>query len=73
MNFLSGRDLKEKESGKNQHEKKHAVLDRAFHVTIGIQNRQKLNAETRIRDGKNTETLVSCATRPGLGIVATVI
>src|SRR3954471_17626594 len=73
MNFLSRRDLKEKESCKNQHQKQHTIFDRALDVAICVQDRQKLNTETRIRNGKNTETLVAVATRPRLRIISTVI
>src|SRR5207248_3004456 len=73
MNFLSRRDLKEKESCKNQHKKQHTIFNRAFDVAICVQNRQKLNTETRIRNGQNTETFVAGATRPRLRIIATVI
>src|SRR5438067_13855815 len=73
MNFLSRRDLKEKESCKNQHKKQHTVFDRAFSIAICVQNRQKLNTETGIRNGKNTETFIAVATRPRFRIIATVI
>src|SRR5207244_7693580 len=71
--FLSRRDLKEKQSCKNQHKNQHTVFDRSFNVAICVQNRQKLNTETGIRNGKNTETLIAVATRPRLRIIATVI
>src|SRR4029453_3435606 len=73
MNFLARRDFEEKEGCKNQHKKEHAVLDRAFDITIRVQNRQELNTETRIRDGKDAEPLIARWTRPPLRIIATVI
>src|ERR1044072_5294205 len=73
MNFLSRRDFEEKEGCKNKHKKKHTVFDRAFDISIRVQNRQELNTESRIRDGKNSEALIASATCPRLRIIAAVI
>ena len=46
MNLLSRRDLEEKESREDKHEKEHPVLDRTFDVTICIEDRQEIRAES---------------------------
>ena len=48
MNLLSRRDFEEKERGENEHEEEHTVFDRAFDVTIRVQDRQELRAEKRV-------------------------
>src|SRR4029078_10514897 len=73
MNFLACRDFEEKKGCKNQHKEEYAVFDRAFDIAIRVQNRQELNTETRIRDGKDTKPIIACATCPRLRIIATVI
>jgi hypothetical protein len=48
MNFLARRNFEQKERCEDEHEEEHAVFNRAFDVTIGVQNRQELRAEKRI-------------------------
>ncbi len=50
MNLLPRRHFKEKEGREDEHEKKHAVFDRALDITVRVQDRQELRAEKRIRN-----------------------
>ena len=48
MNFLARRDFEQKERGEDKYEKEQALFNRAFNVTIRVQNRQELCAEKRV-------------------------
>src|SRR5260370_31053449 len=73
MYFLSCRHFEKKEGREDEHEKEHAVFDRALNEAIRVQDRQKLRAEERFRHGLGRKSLVAGLARPMLGIIAAVI
>ena len=46
MNLLSRGHFEQKERGEDEYKKEQAVFDRALDVSIGIQDRQEVRAES---------------------------